>query len=149
LNREIKKSQGWSIAILLLAICLFSYARSAELSARSPATQAGSNQIAAFLNMTTATTTEIVPLTSGEVVYVTALNFLANGTTTVKFVKGTGTNCGTGTTDLTPTYNLTAQTGMVYGSGVGVVMPVTAGNALCVVNGSAVNLQVMVTYIKY
>ena len=95
----------------------------------------------AFLNMTTATTTQIVALSSGKAIYVSSYDLNANGTTTANFVYGTGTNCATGTTAITSTLNLTAQAGIARGSGLVTLFKVPASNALGVVNGSAVNLQ--------
>lgn len=101
-----------------------------------------------FLNMTTATTTEIVPLTGGQAIYVTGWDVLTNGTTNVKFVRGTGTNCGTGTADVTANYPLVASLPYGRGAGLGVVFVVTAGNALCVVNSAAVTTAISVSYSK-
>lgn len=104
----------------------------------------------AFLNMTTATTTEIVPLTASRTVHICHIRANANGTTTMTFQRGTGTNCGTGTTAIDAGYNLTAQVGFAAGSGFGEVLSgSSAGNAVCVTNSAAVNLQVFVRYAVY
>lgn len=103
----------------------------------------------ALLKMTTATTTEIVALTASQKVRVCYANMLANGTTTAKFVYGTGANCVTGPVDITPAYDLTAQVGWSGGAGIGTILDTAAGNALCVTNGSAVNLSIFVRYTKY
>jgi hypothetical protein len=104
----------------------------------------------AFLDMTTATTTELVPLTSGRIVQVCYWLAESNGTTTMTFKRGTGTNCGTGTTSISPAWDLTAQTGFSGGSGIGAIFDNrTASNALCVTNGSAVNLHIFVRFAKY
>jgi hypothetical protein len=101
-----------------------------------------------FLTMSAATTTEIVALTGGQAIYVTGWDVLTNGTTNVKFVRGTGTNCGTGTTDISPNYPLVASLPYGRGGGLGLVFSVTAGNALCVVNSAAVTTAISVTYSK-
>ena len=110
----------------------------------------------AFLNMTTATTTELVPLTASELIRLCHVHFIANGTTTVKFVNGTGSNCASTQHDVSPLYNLTAQVGLSAGNGAGTVMDNTqaggaggVGEALCVTNSQAVNVQVFVRYAKY
>lgn len=100
----------------------------------------------ASLSVSTATTTEIVPLVAGRQIFVTAFAFLAGGTGNVKLVYGTGTNCGTGTTDLTPSFPLVAQAGLSYGSGSGVVVPVPVGKALCATTSAAVTMTGLVTY---
>ncbi len=99
-----------------------------------------------FLNMSTATTTEIVALSSGKSIYVCSWAVMSNGTSNVKLVRGTGTNCGTGTTDVSANYPLTAQTGVARGSGIGMLHKVTASNALCVTSSAAVTVAVDVTY---
>lgn len=104
----------------------------------------------AFLDMTTATTTELVALTASRKVFICQMTVMANGTTTFTLKRGTGTNCGTGTTTISPAWDLTAQTGFSQGAGMGVVFDnQNAGDALCVTNGSAVNLHIFVRYAKY
>lgn len=101
----------------------------------------------AFINMTTATTTELVPLTASRTVHICHLNILANGTTTVTLKRGTGTNCGTGTTAIGPDWNLTAQVGFAMGSGFGEVLDGrSSGNAICVTSSAAVNVQAFARY---
>lgn len=109
-----------------------------------------------WLNMTTATTTEIAPLVASRTIYICSVVAQAGGTTTMTFQRGTGTNCGTGTTAISPGYELTAQTGWTEGTGIGVVIgPVgsgtvgggtTASNAVCVTSSAAVNLHVKIRY---
>lgn len=100
------------------------------------------------IDMSTATTTQLVALTSGQRILVTAWDAMAAGTTTFKLVYGTGTNCGTGTTNLTAAYDWTAQAGLTKGSGLGPVLVVPAGNALCGVNSAAVHVAGSVAYDK-
>jgi len=101
----------------------------------------------AFLNMTTATTTKIVTGSASKKVYVTSFRLHAGGTTTAKFVEGTGTNCGTGTADLSETFDFAASDGSNQGNGLGpVLVAATAGDDICVLNGSAANLRVGVAY---
>jgi hypothetical protein len=104
----------------------------------------------AFLNMTTATTTELVALTASQTIRICHIRLIANGTTTVTIKRGTGTNCGTGTAAIDADYNLTAQTGFSAGTGIGEVLNGGASaNAVCVTNSAAVNLGVFVRYTKY
>ena len=112
-----------------------------------------------YLDMTTATTTEIAPLVSSRTIYVCSVVAMANGTTTMTFKRGTGSNCGTGTTSVSPAFDLTAQTGFAMGNGAGVVLgaagagtaggATTASNALCVTSSGAVNLHVLIRYAVY
>jgi hypothetical protein len=112
-----------------------------------------------YLDMTTATTTEIAPLVSSRTIRVCQIVAVSNGTTTMTLKRGTGTNCGTGTASVSPAFDLTAQTGFSAGSGFGEVIgaagagtvggAMTSGNALCVTNSAAVNLHVMIRYAVY
>jgi len=101
------------------------------------------------IDMSSATTTQLVALTSGQKIYVTSWNVVAGGTGNFKLVYGTGTNCGTGTTDLTANYNLVAQAGIAAGSGLGPVLVVPAGNALCGADSAAVQMSGSVAYTKF
>lgn len=104
----------------------------------------------AFLDMTTGTTTELVALTASRKIYVCSWLVMANGATTMTFKRGTGTNCGTGTTTISNAWELTAQVGFAMGNGTGVIFDnQNAGDALCVTNSAAVNLHVLVRYAKY
>lgn len=86
----------------------------------------------AKISVAAATTTEILAAVSGARIYVTSFDFMAAGTNNVKLVYGTGTNCGTGTTDLTGAYPLIAQAGISKGNGIGAILFLPVSNALCV-----------------
>ena len=101
------------------------------------------------INVSTATTTQIVALVSGKAVYVTSFDVVAGGTGNITFEYGTGSNCGTGTTVLTGAYNLTAQAGIAKGSGIGAILVVPAGNALCVLTNAAVQMSGSVSYQQF
>lgn len=103
----------------------------------------------AAINISTATTTQLVALSGSTKIYVTAYNFEAAGTDAVTLEYGTGSNCGTGTTILTGAYNLTAQSGISFGSGLGPVLVVPAGNALCALTTAAVQLSGAVAYTQF
>src|SRR5436190_21366538 len=120
-----------SLALLGLAM-----PAAAQLSPMTATTQTP------FLNMTTATTTKIVTGTANKITYITHLRFIANGTTTFKLVTGTGTNCNTGTADLTETWDLQARDGAAFAGGLGPVVVAAAGLDICAVNSQAVNLRI-------
>lgn len=101
------------------------------------------------INVSTATTTQLVAISASTLVRVTAWDVIAGGTGTIKFVYGTGTNCGTGTTDLTGAYPLTAQAGIARGDGLGTLFKTPAGNALCVTTSAAVQMSGVVTYQQF
>lgn len=101
----------------------------------------------AILNMTTATTTKIITGVASKKTYIGHFRVWTNGTTTAKFVTGTGTNCGTGTADLSETWDMTAQNGNSPGNGLGTILkPVAASTDVCVTNGQAVHLNVGVAF---
>jgi len=74
------------------------------------------------INVSTATTTQLVAISGSAKIYVTSFDVIAGGTGNITFVYGTGSNCGTGTTSLTGGYNLIAQAGIAKGSGVAAVL---------------------------
>lgn len=103
----------------------------------------------AAINVSSATTTQIVALSSAKKIYVTAFDVIAGGTGNITFVYGTGSNCGTGTTSLTGAYPLTAQAGIAKGNGLGPVLVVPASNALCVTTSAAVQMSGSVAYTRF
>lgn len=104
----------------------------------------------AFLNMSTATTTELIASQSSKTIRICHIRAEAGGTTTMTFKRGTGTNCGTGTNTISEDQELTAQSGYAVGNGAGAVLFGGATtNALCVTNSQAVNLHIFVTWTAY
>lgn len=103
----------------------------------------------AKVSISTNTITQVVALSSGKKIYVGSFNLHSAGTTTSKWVYGTGSNCGTGTTDLTDLYDFTASDGMAVGSGLGPVLVVPASNALCISNSAAVHVGGSVAYTQF
>jgi hypothetical protein len=101
------------------------------------------------INVSTATTTQLVAISGSTAIYVTSFDVIAGGTGNITFEYGTGTNCGTGTTALTGAYPLTAQAGISKGSGVGTILKVPAGNALCVLTSAAVQMSGSVSYQQF
>jgi hypothetical protein len=103
----------------------------------------------AAINVSTATTTQLVAISGSTKIYVTSYDVMAGGTGNITFEYGTGASCGTGTTALTGAYPLTAQAGISKGSGVGAVLIVPAGNALCVLTSAAVQMSGSVSYQQF
>ena len=101
------------------------------------------------INVSSATTTQLVALSGSTKIYVTSFDAIAGGTGNITFVYGTGSSCGTGTTSLTGAYNLTAQAGIAKGNGLGPVLVVPAGNALCVTTSAAVQMSGSVAYTQF
>jgi hypothetical protein len=114
--------------------------------ASSPFAQADTTP---FLNMTSATTTRIVTGAASKKTYITHARFHSAGITTSKLVTGTGSNCGTGTADLSETLDLTASDGETFGSGIGPVLIAGTGLDVCVVNSQAINLRVGLAEVQF
>lgn len=72
--------------------------------------------------------------------------FFAGGTANVKLIYGTGAACATGSTNLTPAFQLTTQTGVVDSSPAFRGMWVPGNNALCINTSAGVAVQAIVYY---
>ena len=109
----------------------------------------------AQLQMTTATTTQIVALAAGQQIRICAYAIqgsISSTATTLKLVYGTGTTCATGTTSLTPTWNLPASsTALPFseGHGLGELFQTPAANALCATSSAAGTVNISVTYAQF
>src|SRR5713101_251065 len=110
------------------------------------------------INITTAATTVLVPLVTGQAVYACgfSVTIAPSGTTadTALLEFGTGASCGTGTTALTGNLgagDLTTATGLLYVTFADPATTITApaGNALCLVSaGTTVNIQGVLTFVQ-
>lgn len=102
----------------------------------------------AVVNVTAGSTTELVALTASQVIRVCAVAISMSAAGTAKFVYGTGTNCGTGTTDITGAFPLATGTPLSFSASVGSVFRTATANALCLaaVTGNVVGV---VTYAKF
>jgi hypothetical protein len=101
------------------------------------------------ISISSATTTQLVGAASGKATYITAWDVIAAGSGNIMLEYGTGSNCGTGTTALTGAYNLVAQFGIAKGNGLGPVLIVPAGNALCALTSAAVQMSGSVSYTQF
>lgn len=100
---------------------------------------------------TTGENSLVAPPGAGQFIRVCGYNFISAGTVNVQLDYGTGATCGTGTTHITGLYNLTAQSGIAYGNGLGTVATVgTANNRLCIsLSASSVEVSGLLTYDAY
>jgi hypothetical protein len=101
------------------------------------------------INISTATTTQLLAAATGKAIYVTAWDVIAAGTGNITLEYGTGSNCGTGTTTLTGVYSLAAQFGIAKGNGLGPVLIVPTSNALCALTSAAVQMSGSVSYTQF
>lgn len=110
------------------------------------------------VNISTATTTQIVALSGTTAVYVCGYSLVAGAGTnpSIQFEYGTGASCGTGTTALTGamatgvTVSTTAPGPIFNSPGQDVsLLKTAAGNALCLVSGGTTpNFQGFVTFVQ-
>jgi hypothetical protein len=110
----------------------------------------------AVINQATATTTQLVALSSGKKVYVCSalVNQVGAATApTFKFVYGTGTNCVTGTTDLTGVITggaaSTATNVQFGGNGLGYVFATPASQALCITTTTTQAQKGLLSYTQF
>ncbi len=97
--------------------------------------------------ISTATTTQLVALSSGKTVYVCGFTASIGATTTVALEYGTGSSCGTGTTALTGVF--APATGAVLSlGGSGYKTATIASNALCAVSTGTGGINGVLSYVQ-
>lgn len=102
----------------------------------------------AIYDASTNGSTELVALTSGRTIYVCGYTIMAGGTVNVKLIYGTGTACATGSNNMTPAYQLTAQAGVSDQSPFSRGLKTASANALCINTSAGVAAQAIVYYAK-
>ena len=97
--------------------------------------------------------TQLVALTSGKTIYVCGYQFSTSSSSavSVSLVYGTGSNCATGQTKITPAYPLQAASstgpiGLVIMTPGFTGLKTAASNALCINTNAAVSVQAIVWY---
>lgn len=95
-----------------------------------PAMALECNQNAA-ISVTAAATTQLVAAVTGRQIRVCNFALTISASGTAKFVRGTGTNCGTGTTDVTAAMAMLSSGNLVVAGGGDNVMRIASSNALC------------------
>jgi hypothetical protein len=98
--------------------------------------------------VTAAATTQLVALSGATNIRVCSYQVGIATTGTFKFVSGTGSNCGTGTADLTPATTLTAGNVVALSAGNNSIFRAGASNALCLAAVTG-NVQVFVSYAQF
>lgn len=104
------------------------------------------NQQANF-NLTAMGNTQIIPLSGSTVIRICKIFFAADAATNITVNRGTGANCGTGTTAITGTFMDTKTAALDFG--VEAALRSTAGTAVCIQLAAAVNLGGVVVYAQY
>jgi hypothetical protein len=137
---------------------VYNFVKPGHPATADPCQNGGYGKTSAPINVTTATTTQLVAISGNATVYVcgVTMTIAPSGTTadTATFEYGTGANCGTGTTALTGALgagDLTTTTGLlpVSFADPGTSFRTPPGNALCLLSaGTTVNIQGFVTYVQ-
>lgn len=146
--------------LLALAFCSSVLGQSAPIGAvvPDPCLSPAVTKTSAVINVTTATTTQLVALAASQSIYVCeftlTISQVVTTANTIKFVYGTGASCGTGTTDLTGAFGtggVTAAAPIVVASGTTAnSFKTAASNALCVTTtiGATAAFVGYVTYVQ-
>lgn len=93
--------------------------------------------------------TQLVALQSSQIVYVCGYTIHAQAAVNVELDYGTGSNCVTGNTKMTPAFQLTAFDGAVDGSPFWRGLKNIASNELCIKTSAGVAVQAIVYYTQY
>lgn len=127
-------------------------------SGRDPCMSSDVAKVSAIINISTAATTSLVSPSASTVVYVCAFTMtisqVVTTANTIKFVRGTGATCGTGTADLTGAFGaggVTAAPPLTVATGTGhTLFKTAAADGLCAtttIGGSASFVGVL-TYVQ-
>lgn len=103
----------------------------------------------AHKKITTAAATEIIAANGSTSTYITYAKIRSGGAANVNLVYGTGTNCGTGQTDLTDAEPLTASDGWIGGSGLGPILIVPASQAVCLKEDATATVTAVLAYTQF
>jgi hypothetical protein len=104
------------------------------------------------INITTATTTQLVTPSGSTQIYVTSWDVLSNAASNFGLEYGTTTRgpCDTGTTAVTGAYSFAAQSGISRSGGFQPLYIIPPGNALCAAtSGVNVSLAGSLSYTQY
>lgn len=107
----------------------------------------------AVYDASTSGATQLVALSGSTVIYVCGFSFAQSTTSAVHVALeyGTGSNCATSPTKITPSYSLqagasTGPAGIVIGPSISSGLKTTSGKELCIVTDAAVSVQGLVWY---
>jgi hypothetical protein len=138
------------VAALAIAMALAPpWVHSARAAGISPSQMFGCNQSAQY-DASTSGNTLLITHAANKGIYVCGFDYFSNGTAAVDLVYGTGSACGTGTTKITPAFELGAQTGIVDHLPVYTGLPpAPTPNDVCIDVNGAVAVQAIVYYTQF
>ncbi len=142
--------------LLVMVICAVAIGARPELTPSSSSSEVRCDS-SVIINQASATTTQLVALSAGKKVYVCSATVNQIGATTAptfKFVYGTGTNCGTGTADLTGVISGANVAGTITnpqfgGNGLGQVFSTPASQALCITTTTTQAQKGLLSYTQF
>ena len=103
----------------------------------SAAARADDCRYTAAVSVTAGNTTEIVALTTSQRIRICNIAVSLSATGTMKFVTGTGTNCGTGTADLTSAMTLATGTPLTSNASPGqYLVEAPVSQAVCITSAT-------------
>lgn len=110
-----------------------------------------SKRLSGTISTSSSGNTELVALTSSQVIYLCDYDIDVVDDTVIQIIYGTGTACATGETDLF-THRFVVSTtdtiGIVKSGGGFQLTKTAASNALCIENSAAVQIDINFTYVK-
>lgn len=137
---------------LVLPACTPQGALTAGINSTGPTAPVACDSSVA-VNITSATTTTLVPLSGTTMIYVCqfTLEFVSGTTPSFYFEYGFGTNCIAAPVALTGTFQSTTSNNVIIaGSGYGFLFRGGVGNNLCLVSGGTTpSIQGYVTYSRF
>lgn len=92
---------------------------------------------------------QVVAAAASKKIYICHASWSVSAAVKVKWTEGTGTNCATGSADLTGQYPLAANGGAVLPFGLNPLETKTAGDALCVNTSAAADIGGVIQYAQF
>lgn len=102
----------------------------------------------AVISESTAATNEIVALNGSDLIYVCSYKLVTTAANSLNWARGTGSDCGTGTTAIEGAQPFAANGGVAESGGGQPLFVVPAGNALCLVSSAATAHGGRVSYVR-
>ncbi len=102
----------------------------------------------ASISESSAATNEIVALNGSDLIYVCSYKLVTTAANSLSWTRGTGSDCGTGTTAIEAAQPYAANGGVAESGGGAPLFVVPAGNALCLVSSVATAHGGRISYVR-
>lgn len=140
-----------AVLMVVTGVGWVSSAHAAPPGAPNPALMAGCTQ-EAFYDASTSGATVVVTHSGGTQIYPCGFVILASaGSVNVGLVYGSGTNCGTGSTKITPAFQMTTTTPAIvdHQAVYTGLLAAPSGNDLCINTSGSVAVQAIVYFVQF